>query len=110
LTSELKDLILSVFTYFIEKEYDIDKANRYLLAKIESLVHEYEAGVIEEEYLKELASKLREEIIQGPNNLNPFIWEILGIIEEGLNSENLKEVLEKIKDLWKEDRLDKLEV
>ena len=34
-----------------------------------------------------------------------------GIIEEGLNSENLKkEVLEKIKDLWKEDRLDKLEV
>ena len=99
-----------MFTYFIEKEYDIDKANRYLLAKIESLLHEYEAGLIPEDQLRSLASALREEIIEGPDNLNPFIWEILGIIEEGLNENNLREALEKIKDLWKEDRLDKLEV
>ena len=108
--SKLKDTILSVFSYFVEKEYDIDKANRYLLAKIESLIHECEAGFISEDQLRELASTLREEIIQGPNHLNPFISEILGIIEEGLSEDNLREVMEKIKSLWKENRLDKLEV
>ena len=101
--------ILNTFTKLVERG-EIDYANRYILAIIEALIHEWRVGNISSEELKNIASYLRHEITQGPNNLNPYIWEVLGILEEEVNESNIDEAFNKIRELWHEERLDKLEM
>ncbi len=104
------DRILKVFSKYVDEKLDLYTGNRYLLSVIEMIIHEYGAGLWKPDELKDFAAKLREKLIEGPGNVNPFIMEILGIIEEGVNEENIREALDIAKRLWKEDRFDKLEV
>lgn len=106
---EVVNKIVNVFSKFIDND-DIETGNRYLLASIEILIYEYMAGIINSQELSEIARKLRDKIVEGPAYANPFIMEILGILEERVDEENINEALEKIRRLHMEERLDKLEV
>jgi len=106
---EMVNRVLKVYSKFIEME-DIDSANKYLLACIESLIYEYKAGELKSDELRKISEELRYKIIDGPNYLNPYIMEVLGILEESVSEENLSEALSKIAMLHREERLDKLEV
>ncbi|WFO76122.1 hypothetical protein J4526_04620 [Desulfurococcaceae archaeon MEX13E-LK6-19] len=102
--------IKKVFSKYIDEDLDVYMGNRYLLAAIETLIHEYRAGLYTGDELKEIAMRLRDTLIEGPGNVNPFVMEILGILEEDVNEENVKEALEIARRLWREDKFDKLEV
>jgi predicted nuclease of restriction endonuclease-like (RecB) superfamily len=102
----------TVKTYgkYIDEDLDIYNGNRYLTVKIESLLHEALKGVFPREMLSELAMKLRDALLEGPGNVNPYVMEILGILEESSSEENIREALELSRRLLKEDRFEKLEV
>ncbi len=106
---EIVDKIVRVFSKFIDRE-DIEAGNRYLLAAVETLIYEYLAGEYSSEELSEIARLLRDKIVEGPAYANPFIMEVLGILEEEVNESNIREALERIRELHMEERLDRLEV
>ncbi len=106
---EVIDKIIRVFSKFIGQE-DIETGNRYLLAVVETLIYEYLAGEYTSKELSEIARTLRDKIVEGPAYANPFIMEVLGILEEEVNENNIKEALERIRELHMEERLDRLEV
>ncbi len=106
---EVVDKIVGVFSKFIDND-DIENGNRYLLASIETLIYEYMAGMIDSQELSEIARKLRDKIVEGPAYANPFIMEVLGILEEKVDEESINEALEKTRRLHMEERLDRLEV
>ncbi len=106
---EVIDKIIRVFSKFIDRE-DIETGNRYLLAAVETLIYEYLAGEYTDEELSEIARTLRDKIVEGPAYANPFIMEVLGILEEEVNENNIKDALERIRELHMEERLDRLEV
>lgn len=106
---EVVKKIINVFSRFIEQE-DIENGNRYLLAMVETLIYEHKAGLISPNELSDIARKLRDGIVEGPAYANPFIMEILGILEEKVDEESVEEALEKIRRLHMEERLDRLEV
>ena len=107
---ELLDQIMKVYTRYINELLDIYSGNRYLTVKIESLIHEAMAGIIDRSELQELAMNLRDAILEGPGSINPYVMEILGILEESTSEENLREALELSRKLLREDRFEKLEV
>ncbi len=108
--NEVVDKVLKVYSKYIDEYLDIYGGNRYLLSVIESLIHECKAGLLDPSELQKIAIELREKILEGPGNMNPYIMEILGILEESTEENNLREALEIAKRLWKEDRFEKLEV
>lgn len=107
---EVVSRIRRVFSRYIDEDLDIYMGNRYLLAAIETLIHEYRAGLYSSEELKEIAMKLRDTLIEGPGSVNPYIMEILGILEENVDEKHIREALEIARRMWREDRFDKLEV
>ncbi len=104
------DKIVRVYSKYIDEELDLYMGNRYLLVAIENLIHEYRAGFLSRDELEAIARNLRDKIVEGPGSANPFVMEVLGIIEEGASQENISEALELSKRLFKEDRFDKIEV
>lgn len=106
---EVVEKIIDVFSRFIEQD-DIENGNRYLLAVIEALIYEHKVGLISPNELSVIARKLRDGIVEGPAYANPFIMEILGILEEKVDVESIEEALERIRRLHLEERLDRLEV
>ncbi len=110
MVSEIVEKILKVYSKYIDEDLDIYNGNRYLTVAIETLVHEALKGVISRDDLRKTAEKLRDKILEGPGNINPYVMEILGILEESTSDENLKEALELSRRLLKEDKFEKLEV
>ncbi len=104
------DRVVSVFSKYVDELLDIYNANRYLLAVVETLIHEFRVGALSSEELEKIAMMLRDKLIEGPGSVNPFIMEVLGILEEGASKESVEEALELVKKLWREDSFDKLEV
>lgn len=107
---EMINKIVRVYSKYIDDDLDIYSGNRYLTVVIEALIHETLKGELDRKKLQEIAMKLRDTILEGPGSLNPYVMELLGILEESTNDENLEEALNLAKRLLKEDRFDKLEV
>ncbi len=107
---EIIEKIMKTYTKYVDEDLDIYSGNRYLTVKIESMIHEAIKGIISPEDLREIAEKLRDKILEGPGSINPYVMELLGILEESASPENLKEALELSRRLLKEDKFDKLEV
>lgn len=103
-----KDSLIRAYVNLVDK--DVDIANRLILHFIGFLAYLWKANEINRESISQISSVLRKEILEGPNFLNPYLAELLGILEEGLNENNFVELTEKIKLLEQEERLDKLEV
>jgi len=102
--------LMDIYTKLIEEELDIDRANFYM-----ALITGYAAllwrfGLVDKNELSRYFERLRDEILEGPNQLNPYIMELFSIIIEGLNDNNFEELLSKLRMLLREERLDRLEV
>jgi hypothetical protein len=110
MVNEIVERILKVYSKYMDEDLDIYSGNRYLTVAVETLIHEALKGVINRNDLRKIAEELRDKILEGPGNINPYVMEILGILEESTSDENLKEALELSRRLLKEDRFEKLEV
>ena len=102
--------IVKIYSKYIDEDLDLYMGNRYLLVAIENLIHETKVGFRKPEELQRIAMKLRDTLLEGPGNVNPYIMEVLGILEEGANEENINEALMLSRKLFSEDRFDKIEV
>jgi predicted nuclease of restriction endonuclease-like (RecB) superfamily len=108
--SETINRIFETYSKYIDEDLDIYSGNRYLTVAIETLIHEAWKNTISREELSREAASLRDRLVDGPGNLNPYVMELLGILEESTSDENLKEALDLCRRLLKEDRFEKLEV
>ncbi len=101
---------MNIYSKYIDEELDLYMGNRYLLIAVENLIHEAKTGFRKPDELQRIAMELRDALLEGPGNVNPYIMEILGILEERVTDENIEEALELSRKLFKEDRFDKIEV
>ena len=103
------DVVIKEYELLVEAG-DIDRAN-YMLAMIVGYsAFLWKMGLIRSEEISKYFERLREEILEGPNYLNPYVLELTSILSEGLDNTLFEELLGKLRMLLKEDRLDRLEV
>ncbi len=104
------DKVLEYYEKLVEDLGDVDRGNFYIatLASYASLL--YELGVVSSEELSRYFEELRERIMDGPDLLNPYVSELLGILAEGLSEENKEEFFSKLRMLLREESLDRLEL
>ncbi len=107
---EVIERIIKTYSKYIDEDLDIYGGNRYLTVAVETLIHEALKNTFPKEQLRKIAEKLRDRILEGPGSLNPYVMELLGILEESISEENLEEALELCRRLLREDRFEKLEV
>jgi len=91
-------------------EQSIDKANSFLLAYIQTIIHVYEASAFDKKEFQEYIVRLRDSLLEVSDRVNPFINAVLGVLEEDLGREAISEALNRIRELWRMERLDRLEV
>ena len=102
--------IMKFYSKLIEEDMNVDEANFYMAILVGYAALLWRMGNIDSANLSKYFEKLREEILEGPNQLNPYIMELFGIISEGLNDRNINELIDKLRMLLREERLDRLEV
>ena len=102
--------VIQAYSEIVENKGDIDKGNLLitLLAGTGALL--WYGGKVNPKYLSKYYERLRVALVEGPNLLNPYVLELLGILSEGLTEELFQEFVLKLRMLLKEDTLDKLEV
>lgn len=110
MTENTVDRIVKTYTKYVDEDLDIYSGNRYLTVAIETLIHEALKNIINPDELQKIATELRDKLLEGAGSLNPYVMEVLGILEESTSIENLKEALELCCRLLREDRFDKIEV
>ncbi|MEM0453520.1 MAG: hypothetical protein QXO98_02550 [Sulfolobales archaeon] len=89
---------------------DVDKANLFIAFITGVLTFIKYHKVVDEDFISRFAGSLRHELIEGPNYLNPYVMELLGILEEETNEVTFNELITKLRALLREERLDRLEV
>ncbi len=95
--------------YFDEK-LDLYRGNRYLVVAIEKVLHEAYLGYVSGDELRRYAEAMRDKLLEAGASVNPYIMEMLGIVEENSGPEGIEEALELSRRLLREDRLEKIEV
>ncbi len=88
----------------------VDEANFFLATFTGYSAFLWRAKLVDSEELSEYFEGLREGILEGPNALNPYVMELLGIIAEGLTEEVFSEFLTKLRMTLREESLDRLEL
>ena len=101
---------MEFYTKLVEDLGDVDRANFYVSLLIGYGALLWKLGLISSEDLGKYFEKLRSEILEGPNQLNPYVMELLGILSEGINDETYEELIDKLRMLLREERLDRLEL
>ena len=106
-----RETVLRAYERLID-EGDIDAANFLVASLAGYALYMFRAGMIGREELIKYFDSLRFEIVDGPDYLNPYLMEVMGIMsDEALDDEALfAEASEKLRFLLKEERLDRLEV
>jgi hypothetical protein len=94
----------------LAEERGLDDANRYLLTVSLGFVYSVLCGRMDQAEASRKASELRDALLEVADSVNPFVQSLLGVIEEGLDAEGVEEALDRAYRLWREERLDKLEV
>jgi len=89
---------------------DIDRANFMLAVIIGYSAFLWKMGIVTREELSKYFERLRENILEGPDYLNPYVLELTSILSEGLDERLFEELLAKLRMLLREDRFDRLEV
>ncbi len=103
------DDIINIYEKYISVN-DVDKANFFIAVLVGFLGFMKYHKVLSSESVAELARTLRIGLIEGPNYLNPYVMELLGILEEEFNEVVFNEFLFKLRSILREERLDRLEV
>ncbi len=106
-----REAVLKAYERLVD-EGDIDAANFLVASLAGYALYMFRAGEIGREELSKYFDSLRFEIVDGPDYLNPYLMEVMGIMsDEALDDEALfAEANEKLRFLLKEERLDRLEV
>ncbi len=104
------DEIVSAAMKYFDEHLDLYRGNRYLAVAIEKILHEAYLGIVTRDELRVFAEKMRDKLIEAGGSVNPYILEILGIVEEDSGRKGIEEALELSRRLLREDRLDKIEV
>ena len=102
--------VLEFYTKLVEDEMDIDRANFYMAILVGYAALLWKLNLVKTDELSKYFDRIREEILEGPNQLNPYVMELFGILAEGLNDKNYEELISKLRMLLREERLDRLEV
>ncbi len=102
--------VLEFYTKLVEDEMDIDRANFYMAILVGYATLLWKLNLVKTDELSKYFDKIREEILEGPNQLNPYVMELFSILAEGLNDKNYEELISKLRMLLREERLDRLEV
>lgn len=102
--------VLEFYTKLIEEEMDIDRANFYMAILVGYAALLWKLNLMKTDELSRYFDRIREEILEGPNQLNPYVMELFSILAEGLDDRNYEELISKLRMLLREERLDRLEV
>ncbi len=89
---------------------DVDNGNLFIALLTGFLAFVKYHGVVDEAAVSEFARELRIRLIEGPDYLNPYVMELLGILEEEVDENSFYELITKLRALLREERLDRLEV
>ncbi|MEM1898705.1 MAG: hypothetical protein QXD36_06405 [Sulfolobales archaeon] len=89
---------------------DVDKANLFIAFITGLLAFLKYRRVGDQAFISAFARDLRVGLIEGPDYLNPYIMELLGILEEEVDENSFNELITKLRALLREERLDRLEV
>lgn len=103
------DEVVEAYSKLIDSG-DIDEANFFLAMLTGYSAFLWRAELTTADVLSNYFNSLRTEIIDGPDYLNPYLMEVMGILSEGLNELTFKELVYKLRSILKEDRLDIIEV
>jgi len=103
------DDIINIYEKYISVN-DVDKANFFIAVLAGFLGFMKYHNALSSESVAGLARTLRIGLIEGPNYLNPYVMELLGILEEEFNEVVFNEFLFKLRSILREERLDRLEV
>ena len=90
------DFVIKTYSKFIEKE-DVDSANRFLATIAMMASFAASVGTLKPEEVSKYVEELREKIIEGPENINPYVFGLLGEVAD--NPTDLDKIKEKFKEL-----------
>ncbi len=102
--------VLESYEQEVLEKGDIDSANFFVALLCGYAAYLWKHKLVSAEDLQEYFDTLREEIIEGPDYLNPYVMELMSIIAQGLTDASFEEFKNKLRMVLKEDRLDILEV
>ncbi len=88
---------------------DIDRANLFIALTAGFLAFIKYHRILDQDFISDFAKNLRFEIVEGPNYLNPYVMELLGILEEEVDDVSFNELITKLRALLREESLDRLE-
>ncbi len=103
------DDVVEAYSMLIDSG-EVDEANFFIALLAGYSAFLWRTGLTTADVLSNYFNRLRMEIVDGPDYLNPYLMEIIGILSEGLSELTFKELLHKLRSILKEDRLDIIEV
>lgn len=101
--------VLTIYSNYVDVG-DVDRANFFLTILAGFIAFLKYFNIIDQAQVTEFIKDLRLQVIEGPDYLNPYVMELLGILEEELNQDSFNEFMTKLRMLLREERLDRLEV
>ncbi|NPA98737.1 MAG: hypothetical protein GXO43_05095 [Crenarchaeota archaeon] len=102
--------ILDVYRKYYDQDLDIYNANRFLALVGEVLAHLANTGVLDLNQVRDIAMKIRDAIVDTGGEINLYVMELLGILENAESKNDISEALNLSRRLFREDRFEKLEV
>ena len=104
------DTVLSVYRKYFNDDLDVYNANRFLALVGELLAHLANTGKLELNELRNIAMQIRDSIVDVGGEINLYVMELFGILENAESPNDIKEALDLSRRLFKEDKFEKLEV
>ncbi len=104
------DTVLDIYRKYFEEDLDIYNANRFLALVGELLAHLANTGKLELNELRDIAMKIRDAVVDMGGEINLYVMELFGILENAESPNDIKEALDLSRRLFREDKFEKLEV
>ncbi len=104
------DTILDIYRKYFDEDLDIYNANRFLALVGELLAHLANTGKLELNELRDMAMKIRDAIVDVGGEINLYVMELFGILENAESPNDIKEALDLSRRLFREDKFEKIEV
>jgi hypothetical protein len=104
------DAIIEIYRKYFDEDLDLYNANRFLALIGELLAHLANTGKIKLNELRDIAMKIRDTIVDAGGEINLYVMELFGILENAESPSDIKEALDFSRRLFKEDKFEKLEI
>ncbi len=103
------DTVLNIYMKYFD-DLDVYNANRFLALVGELLAHLANTGKLELNELRNIAMEIRDAIVDVGGEINLYVMELFGILENAESPNDIKEALDLSRRLFREDKFEKLEV